>query len=170
MLYLNGRIVFTTLVDETGIVRWVSHAIPPLSPQDILGNTVWHFAAPGVAREIREAFYQSLEGESVQQSVGLSISGIMRYFLSTWRPARIHDSPSVIVTSREIDPRTRLLSRRQFDVLQQVAENRSNAEASLALGVSVRTIESHLRAIRRILKISTRQQLIAFAANHFLEF
>jgi DNA-binding NarL/FixJ family response regulator len=55
------------------------------------------------------------------------------------------------------------VSPREREVLEAVAERRSNAEIAAALGVSERTVESHVSSLLRKLGVATRRQLEPFA-------
>lgn len=63
------------------------------------------------------------------------------------------------------DPFAGLLTPRELEIVRLVAAGRSNREAALSLGVSVKLIEKHLSSIFRKLDVRTRGQLAArFAA------
>ena len=53
------------------------------------------------------------------------------------------------------------LSSRESEVVAAVAEGLSNKEVACALGISVRTVENHMRAVFAKLKLSSRTQLLA---------
>ncbi|MBN7796628.1 helix-turn-helix transcriptional regulator [Parahaliea mediterranea] len=52
------------------------------------------------------------------------------------------------------------ITRREQDVVEQVASGLSNAQVASALGISIRTVENHLRAIYDKLGVNSRTQLI----------
>ncbi|WP_027951205.1 response regulator transcription factor [Haliea salexigens] len=52
------------------------------------------------------------------------------------------------------------LTRREREVVEQVASGQSNAQVSSTLGISIRTVENHLRAIFYKLGVNSRTQLI----------
>jgi DNA-binding NarL/FixJ family response regulator len=53
------------------------------------------------------------------------------------------------------------LSQRELEVAQAVASGLSNKEVGSVLGISVRTVENHLRSIFAKLKIKSRFRLAA---------
>jgi len=52
------------------------------------------------------------------------------------------------------------ITRREQDVVEQVASGLSNAQVASVLGISIRTVENHLRAIYDKLGVNSRTQLI----------
>ena len=65
-----------------------------------------------------------------------------------------------------VEPRIATLSARELEVLRLTAAAKKNNEVAKALGLSRRTIESHLGSIYSKLKISSRGELILFAARN----
>ena len=65
---------------------------------------------------------------------------------------------------RELDPRTRL-SARELEVAAQVATGASNREIAAAIGLSERTVESHVEHILAKLGFHSRSQVAAWAAT-----
>lgn len=57
--------------------------------------------------------------------------------------------------------RARGLTGREADVVRQVAAGRSNRDAAVALGVSVRTVQKHLERAFRKLGVKTRSEAAA---------
>ena len=53
------------------------------------------------------------------------------------------------------------LTRRELDVLLLMAEGRENAEIALALSISVRTVESHVRSMLHKLGTESRTGVVA---------
>jgi DNA-binding CsgD family transcriptional regulator len=53
------------------------------------------------------------------------------------------------------------LTRRELDVLLLIAEDRENAEIARVLGISVRTVESHVRTMLHKLDSESRTGLVA---------
>jgi two-component system, NarL family, response regulator NreC len=61
-----------------------------------------------------------------------------------------------------------LLSARERDVLQLLARRHTNREVAERLHISVRTAEWHRASVRRKLSITSRAELVDFAAAHGL--
>ncbi len=60
----------------------------------------------------------------------------------------------------------RKLTSRERDVVQLLAEGRTNKEAAAILGLSVKTIETHRAATMRKLKLTRPSDLIRYAIRH----
>ncbi|THH38926.1 response regulator transcription factor [Aliishimia ponticola] len=61
---------------------------------------------------------------------------------------------------------SRSLTNREQTILLQLAQGRSNKEVALALDISVRTVETHRKNIKRKLGISTTAGLTRYAMEH----
>jgi DNA-binding NarL/FixJ family response regulator len=72
--------------------------------------------------------------------------------------ALLHAKPARNVSGTE---RCDCLSARELEVAQAVASGLSNKEVGSVLGISVRTVENHLRSIFAKLKIKSRILLAA---------
>jgi DNA-binding NarL/FixJ family response regulator len=60
------------------------------------------------------------------------------------------------------------LTERQREVLQLVAEGRTNAEIAARLGISQRTVENHRTALMQRLRLNNHMDLIRYAIRHRL--
>lgn len=58
------------------------------------------------------------------------------------------------------------LSQRQFEVLESIAQGRSNSEIAQNLGLSINTIKSHISSIFKLLEIKTRNEAINIYKQH----
>ena len=161
--------MYFTLLDDHGLVLWVSQAPADVPEDELVGKPVWNLAAPAVADEIRAAFDRAVSGRESDCLITLFMNGSTRHFRGVFRPVALSTSTLVLLTQCEVQPEFRRLSTRQREVLRCLIDCRSNAELSQRLRVSERTVESHLRNIRRTLSLSTRGCLIAFATRHFQE-
>jgi DNA-binding NarL/FixJ family response regulator len=67
------------------------------------------------------------------------------------------------------EPGSRLTARER-EIVQLLAEGRSNKEVATALGISVKTAETHRAAIMRKLKFDSLAQIVRYAIrNHIIE-
>lgn len=60
------------------------------------------------------------------------------------------------------------LTQREIDVMQLLAEGKSNKEVAAAMKVSVRTVESHRNHIMRKMSFASFSDLVRFAVRHSL--
>jgi len=70
-----------------------------------------------------------------------------------------------IAPSAEDDEREPLTNREQ-NILLQLAQGKSNKEVAIVLDISVRTVETHRRNIKRKLGISSTAGLTRYAMEH----
>ena len=70
-----------------------------------------------------------------------------------------------IAPSEDGDDREPLTNREQ-NILLQLAQGKSNKEVAIALDISVRTVETHRRNIKRKLGISSTAGLTRYAMEH----
>jgi len=64
------------------------------------------------------------------------------------------------------DPITRL-SNRELQVLNLIGRGQSSREAADALGLSVKTVETHRQSLKRKLNLATNAQLVQYAVNWY---
>ena len=72
---------------------------------------------------------------------------------------RYLETNRVLITIRRVPSAIHELSQRERDVLSQVAQGKSNAQAAEALGISLSTVEKHRNRIRQTLNLSNEQEL-----------
>lgn len=65
-----------------------------------------------------------------------------------------------------IDPEMDLLSPREREVLRFIARGYTYKEVGTELGISVKTVETHVSAVLRKLQLSSRYELSRWAADH----
>ncbi|MGH9881658.1 MAG: response regulator transcription factor, partial [Pyrinomonadaceae bacterium] len=58
------------------------------------------------------------------------------------------------------------LTSREREILQLLAENKSNKEVAARLGISVRTVETHRRSIMQKLNVSSIVELVHYAIRN----
>lgn len=81
--------------------------------------------------------------------------------------ARVTSPPFIYPSPEAISPSlSGQLSKRQMEVLQYIAVGADNLKISAHLGISERTVKSHVHAIYQKLGIENRTQLALFALRH----
>jgi len=58
------------------------------------------------------------------------------------------------------------LTNREREIVQLLAEGKSNKDVAIALGISVKTVETHRAAIMRKLKLAGLSDLVRYAISH----
>src|ERR1700756_1706736 len=59
------------------------------------------------------------------------------------------------------------LSKREMEVLSLISQGLSSREAAEALGLSVKTVETHRQSLKRKLNLATNAQLLQYAINWY---
>jgi two-component system, OmpR family, response regulator len=136
-----------------------------------------------LCRELREEFGEKLSivfisGERthpIDRTTGLLVGGD-DYIVEPFDPGellarvrrlderrRAEQSPA-----RWLEPDVSTLTHREIDVLRLLAAGSRTREISLALGISVKTVSSHVQHLLSKLGVNTRAQAVAFAYRHGL--
>jgi DNA-binding NarL/FixJ family response regulator len=71
-------------------------------------------------------------------------------------------------TPEPVDPELDLLSAREREVLRYIARGYAYKEVAHELGISVKTVETHVSAVLRKLQLSSRYELTRWAADRRL--
>ena len=79
---------------------------------------------------------------------------------------RLHFSAAVSVRLSQASAPATLLTQRERDVLRHIANGHANKQIAQALGLSVRTVETHRLNIKRKLNIEGQAELIKYAVEH----
>jgi len=122
---------------------------------------------------IREVFAAGARGYVLKSDAALYLEQAVKS-LSQHKPfftARISEailSSLVGSTASPVGTTDHPLSSREREVLQLLAENKSNKEIATTLGISVRTVETHRRSIMKKLKISSIVELVHYAIRNGL--
>jgi DNA-binding NarL/FixJ family response regulator len=109
-----------------------------------------------------------LKSDPVPQ-VELAIASLIRHqpFFSVEvalnEPAADAPTSATDRVKREI---AELITAREFEILQLLAEGRSNKEIAGELAISVKTVESHRGAVMRKLRLSSLSELTRFAIRN----
>lgn len=64
------------------------------------------------------------------------------------------------------DPSQSILTDRELEIVQMIAEGRMNKQVSNDLGISVKTVESHRASVMRKLNLTTAADLVRYAVRH----
>ena len=72
------------------------------------------------------------------------------------------------IPAGQVDPELDLLSDREREVLQLIARGYTYREVGEELGISIKTVESHVSAVLRKLQLSNRNELTRWAIERKL--
>lgn len=150
---LNGVEVtrrLRTLVPGLQIVILTQHDSPQLAEAALAAGAQGYLLKSDAARDLVTAV------ESVQQGRPFFTARVAQMVLENYRQARIHQGPTDALTSRE------------REVLQLLAEGRTNPQIAAALDISVKTAETHRARVMRKLHLRSIPDLVSYAVRNGL--
>jgi len=181
------------IVGGAGTVGEAIDAIRSLRPDVILLDV--HMPGGGgvavieaVRSELPEARFLALSvSDAAEDVIGVIRAGARGYVTKSISPddlqaavRRVHDGDAVFsprlagfvldafasATSAPVDPELDQLSPREREVLRYIARGYTYREVGGELGISVKTVETHVSAVLRKLQLSSRYELSRWAADH----
>lgn len=181
------------IVGDAGTVGEAIAAIRSLQPDVVLLDV--HMPVGGGLAVI-EAIHTDLPGvrflalsvsDAAEDVIGVIRAGARGYVTKSIAPEelhgavrRVHDGDAVFSPrlagfvldafltepSAPIDPELDRLSPREREVLRFIARGYTYKEVGGELGISVKTVETHVSAVLRKLQLSNRYELSRWAADH----
>ena len=85
------------------------------------------------------------------------------------RNGRQGGEPTRASSKRPVDPESRPLTKREFEVVEWIAAGKRNAEIGKILGCSSRTVQKHVQHILDKLHLETRIAVCIWWYEHRLE-
>ena len=181
------------IVGDAGTVAEAITAIPSLHPDVVLLDV--HMPAGGglaVIEAIRTdhpdvRFLALSVSDAAEDVIGVIRAGARGYVTKSIAPEdlhaavrRVHDGDAVFSPrlagfvldafltepSPPIDPELDQLTPREREVLRFIARGYTYKEVGGELGISVKTVETHVSAVLRKLQLSSRYELSRWAADH----
>jgi DNA-binding NarL/FixJ family response regulator len=154
----GGLAVLTALASEMPQTRFLALSVSD-APEDVIDLV--HAGARGYvtktisARELIDAVHRVAEGDAVfsPRLAGFVLDAFADS--SQFQPA-------------QIDPELSHLTAREREVLHLIARGYLYKEAALELGISTKTVESHVSAVLRKLQLSNRHQITRWATERRL--
>jgi DNA-binding NarL/FixJ family response regulator len=142
----------------------------------------------GVRAELPEVRFLALSvSDAAEDVIGVIRAGARGYVTKSIAPEelqaavrRIHDGDAVFsprlagfvldafasAPAQPVDPELDQLSPREREVLRYIARGYTYKEVGGELGISVKTVETHVSAVLRKLQLSSRYELSRWAADH----
>lgn len=181
------------IVGYAGTVAEAIAGIRKLNPDVVLLDV--HMPAGGglaVIEQIRadkpEVRFLALSvSDAAEDVIGIIRAGARGYVTKSIAPEelqaavkRVHDGDAVFSPrlagfvldtflaepSAPVDPELDQLSPREREVLRFIARGYTYKEVGTELGISVKTVETHVSAVLRKLQLSSRYELSRWAADH----
>jgi len=181
------------IVGDSGTVAEAIAGIRASHPDVVLLDV--HMPAGGglavieaIRAELPDVRFLALSvSDAAEDVIGVIRAGARGYVTKSIAPEelqaavrRIHDGDAVfsprlagfvldafaMVPAQPIDPELDLLSPREREVLRYIARGYTYKEVGGELGISVKTVETHVSAVLRKLQLSSRYELSRWAADH----
>ena len=122
---------------------------------------------------IREVFAAGARGYVLKSDVALylveAVKSLARhkpFFTPRISEAILHSLVSTATPGHVEPARPGPLSAREREILQLLAENKSNKDIAKALGISVRTVETHRRSVMQKLDANSIVELVHYAIRN----
>jgi DNA-binding NarL/FixJ family response regulator len=181
------------IVGDSGTVAEAIAGIRASHPDVVLLDV--HMPAGGglavieaIRAELPDVRFLALSvSDAAEDVIGVIRAGARGYVTKSIAPEelqaavrRIHDGDAVfsprlagfvldafaMAPAQPIDPELDLLSPREREVLRYIARGYTYKEVGGELGISVKTVETHVSAVLRKLQLSSRYELSRWAADH----
>ena len=181
------------IVGDAGTVVDAIEAIRALRPDVVLLDV--HMPGgggiaviEGIRTELPDTRFLALSvSDAAEDVIGVIRAGARGYVTKSIAPEelhaavrRVHDGDAVFSPrlagfvldafltepTTPIDPELDLLSPREREVLRLIARGYTYKEVGTELGISVKTVETHVSAVLRKLQLSSRYELSRWAADH----
>lgn len=181
------------IVGDAGTVGEAIAAIRSLQPDVVLLDV--HMPVGGglavieaIRRDLPDVRFLALSvSDAAEDVIGVIRAGARGYVTKSIAPdelhaavRRVHDGDAVFSPrlagfvldaflaepSAPIDPELDQLSPREREVLRFIARGYTYKEVGGELGISVKTVETHVSAVLRKLQLSSRYELSRWAADH----
>ena len=183
------------IVGDAGTVAEAIAGIRKARPDVVLLDV--HMPAGGgvavieaIRAELPEVRFLALSvSDAAEDVIGVIRAGARGYVTKSISPEelqaavrRVHDGDAVFSPrlagfvldafatepAQPIDPELDQLSPREREVLRYIARGYTYKEVGTELGISVKTVETHVSAVLRKLQLSSRYELSRWAADHSL--
>jgi DNA-binding NarL/FixJ family response regulator len=116
-------------------------------------------ASPDSHQKIRDLLESAVREALARMAAGQSLEHLLRQLVR--QPGAVQPEASTHAPARRLP-----LSEREYQVLRQIAEGRSNKEIARALGLSLHTVKRHVANILNKLGVDSRIQAASFLHAH----
>ncbi len=132
------------------------HKAAGMGPSEVIGTLATDWIAEGL-EEWKSAIDKTLTDQTPHTC---EVVNIFEESRSRWRcTAQFFEPGRVFISAVNVPYHLNSLSDREWDILGEIATNKSNAEIALNLMISVSTVEKHRNKIRKRLEIQDDSQL-----------
>jgi DNA-binding CsgD family transcriptional regulator len=151
---------FVMLCDWRGHCIWTSAR----DAQTKVGELIWTHAAQSSQGEMKSAFAKVV---ALREAVQLEVVDQRGARLKGWMWPLDSPDVAVCILAVPVPANLVLLTQRERDCLELLAEGIETREIARRLDVSVSTVHTHLQRTRTKLGLPSMEALISFAARYF---
>lgn len=141
------------------VEEWVSTHYPQVTTLILTAHDRQRYLAQAVARGVKGYLTKDQSGQQLIDAIRRAVNG------------------EVVITDeqlqqaakwqREAGSRWDALTRQERLVLQHLADGKSNGQIAEALGIRIKTVESHVRSIFDTLTVHSRSEAVAWIFTNF---
>ena len=171
----NGREALQLAIDTEPDIAVVAYSLPELNGINLAhamrracpNLEVLLYTMHGRDEIMTEAIAAGFQGIVLKSDPASELLAAMDA-LSVSRPYFSSAVPRELVDRALVARRPNVLTHREREIIQLVAEGRTNKEAASFLGVSPKTVETHRSSAMRKLEMRTTADLVRYAARNNL--
>lgn len=146
------------ICDWHGVIRWISgDGNVPKS-----GEVLWKNASRESLPVIKQAFSRVV---SLQEKQVVEVSNVKDRLFRLWMWPLDSSEMAVCILGMAIPKELKLLSRKEREVLDQLAQGRTAKQVAETYDISLSSVHTHLRRSREKLNLDSIDSLIGFAAR-----
>lgn len=154
------------ILDRQGRAAWISRGDSGVPRKELLGTTIWDWTIASDCEKAKRFFLDCLHTRKPQRfDVTVNASGqLVGQRVSLDATGGIHRP--VVVTSEAMPPGISSLTPRQLEVVKLVGQCFSRKQIARMLGISIFTVDAHIRAAEKALRLDSMAELAVFSAVH----
>jgi DNA-binding CsgD family transcriptional regulator len=146
------------ICDWHGTIRWISGDGNVPKP----GDHLWRNASRESLDEMKSAFSKVV---TLQDKIVIEVSNLKNKYFRLWMWPLDSAEMAVCILAMAIPVELRLLSPKERDVLNMLAQGQSPKQIAEVLDISLSSVHTHLRRSREKLNLDSIDALIGFAAR-----
>jgi two-component system, NarL family, response regulator LiaR len=143
------------------VEEWVSIHYPLVTTLILTGHDRRRFLARAITRGVKGYLTKDQSGQQLIEAIRRAVAG---EFVITDEQLE-----QAAKWQREAGNPWDKLTRKERLVLQHLSTGKSNGQIAEALGIKLKTVESHVRSILKTLGVASRSEAIAWIFQNFLD-
>jgi DNA-binding NarL/FixJ family response regulator len=145
------------------VTRQIRHLLPETEVVILTGDTSAEIITKGFEAGAK-AFILKVDA-TLHLAEAVKMAAAHHFYLTPEAHESLHAQKPAKASARKADAPHELTARER-EVVQLLAEGKSNKEAAAVLGISVKTVETHRATIMRKLRLQRLGDLVRYAIRH----